>query len=128
MIGTILGLGVGVFALLYIAFNLEDKHQVVKGFALFFALFTLVLIAKTSIDDTRTCDLVLINETDTMSATNITDKIFQYDTICYDTTENTATPNIYFRLVLGFISIVFIYLIGFLFWFGGGYLKEVIKK
>lgn len=121
-LGSIIGLGIIAFLFLYITFNLEDKHQVVKGLALFFALFSMLLVAKSMIDNTRECDLFEINNTVTGNTTT-----YNYDTRCYDNTDATGTPNITFNMILGFISFVFIYLIGFLFWFGGGYLKEVFK-
>lgn len=125
MIAGIIGLGILAFLYFYLAFNLEERHQVIKAFALFFGVFILILLSKGMIDSTRECDLKLMNET-LSNGGNVT--TYDYDTICYDITENVGTSNTAFRLNLGFVGILFIYLISFLFWFGGGYLKEVIKR
>ena len=55
MIETIIATGLIAMILLVIAFKLEDKHQVLKAFSLFFAIFVILMLGKFSLDSKEVC-------------------------------------------------------------------------
>lgn len=66
-LAAIIGIGILVFLLLYIAFNIQTKNEItleiIKFYIILFAVFFLILIPKVAVDASTECQ-ILLNSTD----------------------------------------------------------------
>ena len=118
MIETIVATGFIGLILLVISFKLDDKHQVLKVLSLFFAVFVILMLGKTTIDSKEVCKREI---------NKIVNNTYSYNTVCYNTTTST-TPSTVFISTLWYFRIVFIYVFGFLIWLVGTYLMKINGK
>jgi hypothetical protein len=119
MLETIIGVGFLSIILLVIAFQLEQKHQVIKVFSLFFAIFMILMLGKLSLDSKEVCEqrissILTIGNTTT----------YNYQTQCYNQTTST-TPKTVYNTTLWYFRIAFLYVFGFIIWLVGTYLMRV---
>lgn len=149
MLETILGLALMVFAFLFLAYILQDKHQVMKVGAIFFAVFFMLLVGKSVLDNQQHCE-ILVNYTnnvyvygsnfsgyhwdydyDLLPAQAPDYELFHiksyptYDRYCFDTgftTENTA-----YSMMTWWFRSVYLYLIGFVIYIALMYLVNLRK-
>lgn len=113
-------IGIFVFALLIIAFKLEDKHTVFKFFSLFFAIIGLVIVAKAGIDSKNVCSIEINNSVVSGNTTSYT-----YSNYCFTDTTYQKTSQIFYGFTLAYIGLLFLYLLVFLFYFGGEFLQKI---
>lgn len=59
----IVGIGIICFILLYLAFNIDQKHMLLKLLLIFFAFGLLILIPRGAIDEADNCQVVLTSKT-----------------------------------------------------------------
>jgi len=145
MIETIIALGVVLFVLLYISFNLEKEHFILQLFLLFISLFVLILIPKAALDMGNDCETVLNSTSEIYEyGNNFSGYHWDYDAgtapdgpqldaylfhreISYTYTENclgnNATETTFYKLVMWIVRIistyiVFYFLFSVFFWLG----------
>ena len=122
MMEIIIATGLIAVILLVIGFKLDNKHQVLKVFSLFFAVFIVLMLGKFASDSKEVCKLELQNTT--MVGNNT---FYNYETLCYNVTKSN-TPNTVYISSLWYFRVVFVYVFGFIIWLVGTYLMAVTKK
>lgn len=76
-LATVVGIGIFMFILLYISFNLDKEHTLWKIFTILLVIFSLSILTKASIDN-YSCGTYLINTTTHVSG----DVIYNYEHLC----------------------------------------------
>ena len=115
MLETILAIGFIGLILLVISFKLDDKHQVLKVLSLFFAVFVILMLGRSTIDSKEVCGREI---------NKIVNNTYSYNTVCFNTT-NSQTPSTVYISTLWYFRVVFIYVFGFLIWLVGTYLLKL---
>lgn len=103
-LATVVGIGIFMFILLYISFNLGEEHKLWKLFTILLIIFSLTILTKASIDN-YSCDTYLINTTTAVSG----DVIYNYEYLC--PLEDSSTVTSFLRLneiVLRIFTIYFL--------------------
>jgi len=149
MINMMLVLGIAAFIFLQIGFRLDEKHDFFKFLSLFFAILCLVMIGKAGIDSNQICEIKL-NYTDNVYVygANFTGYHWDYDydlnpaqepdytlfhvkeyptynLVCFTDTTYQSISTIFYKLSIGFMGLLFLYIIIFLFKLVGEYLGKV---
>ena len=111
----IIGLGIVAFLLLFFVYIIRDidEHFALRLLALFFFLLVMLLIPKVAIDTNSNCDWLTINTTQLIEG-NTTTTLYGSDYVCEDKTTNT--PNIFYKIVIGFIGIFYLYIVLYFIW------------
>lgn len=120
-LALIIGLGIATFILLYLSFNIEEKHFVLRLLGVMFAIILLLLLSKGSIDSNTVCEQVINTSTTIGAVTNYT-----YMPSCYTTTNNTA--KVFYKLMMSFLILFLGYLIFYLGYWGLISFQEWIKS
>lgn len=84
-INLMFGIGILLFLVLYTAFNLENKHFLLKALLVATVFFTFMLIPKAAIDTADYCDTYVTGAN--TSVANYT--TYSYERICFDNPYNT---------------------------------------
>lgn len=122
----IIGIGITGLLLAYLFFKSNDDKGVGGHFLLRLMLLgclfgVFVLLGKAGLDSTQSCDLKIMNET-TMNETTT----FNYDTICYSSTQaNTGLT--FYRLNLWIVRLISAYLLIYFFYELFLWLSKIIK-
>lgn len=111
MLEPIISIGLMAFLILYIAFTLEEKHQVLKALALFFGIFLIFILAKANLDAAAGCSM--------QPGASAGD----YIEVCQNNEHTIATAQTAYKVVIGFLALTFLYLIGFLIKLAKDYLE-----
>lgn len=147
-IATVLGIGITAIVLLFIAYQFDRKHIVMKILTAFFSIFLLLLVAKATIDGGSNCEIVLNKTTEIYvygdnftgyhwdyeyilnPNPNVDDGIFlfhrnitnTYAEFCAD--NNFITENSFYNLILWFFRISLIYVFVYCFYLAGEAFKR----
>lgn len=85
-LATVVGIGIFMFILLYISFNLDKEHTLWKIFTILLVIFSLSILTKASIDN-YSCGTFLVNTTTHVSG----DVVYSYEHICPLQDSSTVT-------------------------------------
>ena len=127
MVDSILmaGLGIVGFLLAYLFFNfgkdeIGQKHYLLRLLLIGCLFGVFVLIGKVGLDSSNVCELVV-----TGSYENSTVIHYDYDTVCYDSTENN-THNTFYLLTLWIVRLISAYIMVYLFYEIFTYMRDMI--
>lgn len=105
-LSLVVGIGIVCFLLLYFAFNLDSKHNLLKFILIFFSLGLLILIPKGTIDESNHCEVVLDTQTDINTTAGFISgascEITFGDTGTFSMTEDTASEWYVYNRTAGF--------------------------
>jgi len=117
-LATVIGLGIFLALLLYVAVILDKEHVFFKIFLLLLVLFSLNLLAKASVDNYYVCDTYLLNSTGHQSG----DVTYYYTEVC--PLKDFSTGKSILRLSNLFTVVLTIYILLFTLWKAtGGFLN-----
>lgn len=104
------GVGILCFLVLFIAFNLDEEHYLLKLLCVFFFLGLMLLIPKATIDYSNHCDFVQLNSTVTGNTT-----AYSYDYLCTNST--TTTPQTFYQSTTWILRIFLLYFAAYIIYF-----------
>ena len=127
--GVLIGVGIGLFLLIYMFFKFNrfndsqqgKNHFLLQLIILFFILAGFVLLAKATIDVQNDCSFQVTNSTVSGS-----DYTYNYDYVCQETTTSTAT--IFYKIMLWFVRIFSFYILIYIFYEVMKYWGVIIPK
>jgi hypothetical protein len=126
-VAVIIGIGIAVFILTYIMFNLKSNtadgrnHFLLQLLLFFFIIAGLLLLGKATMDSSSNCDWVT-NSTTVVG--NTTTYVHSYS--CVDSTNNTSFT--FYKLTLWFTRLVALYIFLHFTWYMLTYLGWVVPK
>jgi len=105
-LALIVGISVVCFALLYSAFNVDKEHTLLRIILIMSALFLLLLVPKSNLDDKDNCSFEVSNSTINYNTTS-----YNYDYFCSSNTNQTAET--FYGRYLTLLIIISTYIIVF---------------
>jgi hypothetical protein len=122
MLETVI-LYVGVAALLLVLAMVLDQHKVLKFLALIFCVYVILISGSAAINSATVCDLKL-----NYTATVTDNQNYIYSEYCYTNSANLETAKTFYKTVLWFFSLVFVYMFVFMVYTVLTYLGLVGKR
>lgn len=105
----IIGIGIVAIILIYLSVVLDKEHSLVKLLLILTGITILILIPKATLDSS--CSLQINSTLENSTIANLTTTTHNYDTYCYNETNNT--DNIFYQIFLYFFIAFWLYVFGY---------------
>jgi hypothetical protein len=128
-LAIILGIGIIVFFLLYMANSLKISDSfmmVVRFFLIMFSLYALLLLGKALVENDSVCTIML-NQTIELTDVSVNHTItnYTYGTYCISSDNNTAATT--FKMIMRVLQLFFVFLLLYTLYKGFEYLGLIAK-
>ena len=101
---TVVGLGILAFLFSYMAFQLDEKHNILKVLMFVFSILLMFIISKVSYEGMTFCEILPVNAT--MSGVTAH---YEYERVCFENTDKSGFAG--FKLMNYFVRILNWYII-----------------
>lgn len=117
IIETIIGLGILAFLFTYLAFQLDEKHNLLKVIMFVFGILLMFILSKVTYSSMDYCEIMPINSTVSANTTS-----YSYERICFDNSDQSGYAafklmNYFLRIFNWYIYIVLLLMLFDLFKF-----------